>query len=193
MGLTIIRWASLTPTPWKNGGGTAVDIAGQPASGAAEQFDWRVNIATIARSGPFSDFPGIDRDFRLLDGGALELSVEGDAPRLLEPDGPAYRFPGDRPTFARLVDEAVACRAFNVLTRRGAFVSRVDEQVVSDSLVLRPEGDTVVGVVRSGEIAVESVANSARLGPFDAFVASEPVSVGSTSKGTLLLVRLIGA
>ena len=193
MGLMIVRWASLTPTSWKNGGGTAVDIAGQPEPGMTEGFDWRVNIATINRSGPFSDFPGIDRDFRLLDGGALELTVEGERSRLLKPGGVAYRFPGDRPTFARLVDEARPCRAFNVLTRRGGFESRVRERAVDGALALKPEGDLLVGVLRSGELTIGKGTTSERLGPLDAFVASKSVSVGPSSRAVLFLADLVEA
>lgn len=192
MRLRIVRWASLTPTPWKNGGGTAVDIAGQQEPGAAEGFDWRINIATIARSGPFSDFPGIDRDFRVLDGGRVELAVEGDPPRQLMAEGPEYQFPGDRPTYARLIRDDQPCRSFNVLTRRSVFASEVREVVLERPAVLLPEGETLVGVVRSGTIDVELGADLHRLGPLDAFVTSEQVPAHTTGEASLFLVHLIG-
>lgn len=190
MSLTIVRWALLIPTPWKNGGGTAVDIAWQSEPGSAEGFGWRLNIATIDRSGPFSDFRGIDRDFRLLDGGDLELAVEGEEPRLLKPGGPPFRFPGDRPTFARLLNEEEPCRAFNVLTRRGGFESQLIEQVVDAAVDLRPEGGTLVGVVRAGELVIGSERNPVRLGTLDAFVVSERVTAHSAGEASLLLVHL---
>lgn len=191
MGLRIVRWASLTPTPWKNGGGTAVDIAGQPEPLTNERFDWRINIATITRSGPFSSFPGIDRDFRVLDGGGVELAVEGNLPRLLTPGGPSYRFPGDCPTYARLLRDDEPCRAFNVLTRRCAFVSEVREIVIERGEVFRPEGEAVVGVVRRETLDMMAGTEQQRLGPLDAFAASEQVSVHSIDEVELFLVNLI--
>jgi len=187
--LKIVRWESLTPTPWKNGGGTAVDIAGQPEPMTNEGLDWRVNIATIARSGPFSNFPGIDRDFRVLDGGGVELAVEGQPPRLLMADGPGYRFPGDRPTYARLLRDDQPCRAFNVLTRRGVFVSEVKEVVIERDEVFRPEVGAFI-VVRSGTLEVEFGADLHRLGLLDAFVTSERVSVHTTDEVELFLVNV---
>ncbi len=192
MSFRIIRWASLSETPWKNGGGTAVDIAGAPESGSWDDFDWRVNVATIARSGPFSDYPEVDRDFRVLDGGGVELAVEGSSHRTLLAGGVAYRFPGDRPTLARLVDEAEPCRAFNVLMRRGRITADVRELVIGRAQTLRPTGNLLVGIVRSGSIGVGSGVTLERLGALDAFVTTESVEVEVAPYGEarLLLVQI---
>ena len=54
-------------SPWKNGGGTTTEVAAFPPGAPLENFGWRVSIAQVARSGPFSLFPGIDRTLALLD------------------------------------------------------------------------------------------------------------------------------
>ena len=192
MAICIVRWATLRPASWKNGGGTAVDILTAPPGASADDFDWRVNVATIARSGPFSDYPSVDRDFRVLDGGGVELAVEGSSIRTLRAGGVAYRFPGDRSTLARLVDEAEPCRAFNVLTRRGRITADVRELVVGRPRTLRPTGTMLVGIVRSGSISVGPDAMPERLGALDAFVTAESVEVEVEPYGEarLLLVQI---
>ena len=194
MAVEIVRWDALVETPWKNGGGMAVDIAMSPGSDASDPrtpFGWRINVATIARSGAFSDYPEIDRDIRVLDGGPVELAVDGQPACLLHPGEEAFRFPGDVPTFARLPGRP--CRAFNVLTRRGRFRSDVRAVDIPAALVVPVPvpGATLVGFVVDGSIEVEGDTEPARLGPFDAFVASHQVAVSGSAGGRLIFVDLI--
>ena len=72
-GLQRFDTAELHATPWKNGGGTTRQVACWPPGAGSDDFDWRVSIATIAASGPFSTFPGIDRTIMLLDGPGVHL------------------------------------------------------------------------------------------------------------------------
>jgi len=67
----IIRQSSFRTTPWKNGGGVTHEAVRVPADGAI--FHWRVSVATIAASGPFSDFSGYRRCMVLLAGAGVEL------------------------------------------------------------------------------------------------------------------------
>ena len=57
----LIPYAGLEPAPWKNGGGSTTEIAIAPLGATVDKFDWRISLATIANSGPFSVFPGVDR------------------------------------------------------------------------------------------------------------------------------------
>ena len=61
------------PQPWKNGGGTTTELAVHPASGRPL---WRVSIADVARSGPFSDFSGYERTIMLLQGEGMRLDFD---------------------------------------------------------------------------------------------------------------------
>lgn len=189
MSIRIVRWESLSATPWKNGGGTAVDLVVSPEDASVDDFEWRINIATIARSGPFSNYPEIDRDFRVLDGGELELDVDGTR-QLLVAGGASCRFPGDRPTYARLLDESIPCRAFNVLTRRGLFTCDVSELVIGMTEHLDPGTDVLAGIVRSGSVEVTMGTEPERLGSLDTFVAFEPVTLQADAQATVLLVRI---
>ena len=123
--------ASLVPTPWKNGGGSTVEIVCRPDGATMESFDWRVSIATIAQDGPFSVFPGVDRAIMLLDGDGLALrSADGVIPRLdhkidhqLDQPHIPFSFAGDASLECRLL--GARSTDFNVMTRRGAWRAQV--------------------------------------------------------------------
>ncbi|MCB2071086.1 MAG: HutD family protein, partial [Ottowia sp.] len=70
-GLQPFALADLPAEPWKNGGGRTRTVATWPAGAGLSDFDARVSVATIAASGPFSRFPGIDRQIVLLSGGGV--------------------------------------------------------------------------------------------------------------------------
>lgn len=101
--------------PWKNGAGRTTEIAVHPAGASLDTFGWRVSIADIARDGPFSAFPGIDRTIVLLEGAGMLINGAGRATRLTSPFTP-YDFRGDEAVDCTLV--AGPCRDFNAMFRR---------------------------------------------------------------------------
>lgn len=80
--------------PWKNGLGTTTEIAVHPPDAALTDFTWRLSIADLGASGPFSSFPGYDRILVQLDGPPMILAHEGLAERRLTLREP-YRFAGE--------------------------------------------------------------------------------------------------
>jgi environmental stress-induced protein Ves len=70
--MQIIRQSDFKVTPWKNGGGVTREALRVPASG--DPFHWRVSVAQIDRSGPFSDFAAYNRTMVLLRGEGVDLS-----------------------------------------------------------------------------------------------------------------------
>jgi uncharacterized protein len=64
--LQIIRKSAFISVPWKNGGGITHEAMRMPETG--DTFRWRVSIAHIDSSGPFSDFSGYQRIMVLLRG-----------------------------------------------------------------------------------------------------------------------------
>lgn len=81
--------------------------------------DWivRISVAEILASGPFSDFPGVDRWFAVLQGGAVRLETRGMGTQELDVERTAlYAFPGDAPTHCTAL--GAATRDFNVMLRR---------------------------------------------------------------------------
>lgn len=108
--------------PWKNGGGSTMEIATGPREASLDGFDWRASIATIERNGPFSSFPGIDRALVLLAGAGMKLTVDGDAVVLASPHA-MIRFRGEAEVTCSL--RAGPTRDFNFMWRRATTRARV--------------------------------------------------------------------
>jgi len=141
--------------PWKNGGGTTTEIAVEPDG--AGGFLWRLSIADVAASGPFSDFGGHDRTILLLDGPGFILHF-AEAPsrrvdRRLEP----FTFDGGWRAECELVDGPV--RDLNMMTSRSKFDGwlrvlrlgrgeRIQELLAEVGLVHLIEGTVEAGAFR---------------------------------------------
>jgi environmental stress-induced protein Ves len=115
MTIRLLDPAAFQAVPWKNGGGTATDIAVQPA--ADGDVAWRVGTAGILKDGPFSDYEGVTRTFTVIAGPGVHLDFAGEGTRTLDRDQPT-RFAGAPAPFCRLRD-GQAATAFNLLTRDG--------------------------------------------------------------------------
>jgi len=90
--MRIVRQASFKAVPWKNGGGITHEAIRVPAHG--DPFRWRVSVARIDASGPFSDFSGYDRKMILLKGGGVVLRFADGAVRALRAVGDLVEFDG---------------------------------------------------------------------------------------------------
>ncbi|MDC3955264.1 HutD/Ves family protein [Polyangium jinanense] len=104
--------------PWKNGLGTTTEIAVDPPGAGLDDFAWRLSIADLAASGPFSTFPGIERIILQTEGEPMELVHEGRGGRRLALLSP-YRFDGAWPTHGEL--GGTPARDFNIMARRSRF------------------------------------------------------------------------
>jgi hypothetical protein len=112
--ITLIAPADYRVMPWRNGQGTTTEIAIAP--GVGDRFRWRLSIADVASSGPFSDFSGYDRVIAVVSGAGMRLAVAGRAPVVLTRDSDPYPFPGDAATDCTLLDGPI--RDFNLMTDR---------------------------------------------------------------------------
>lgn len=101
-----------TRQPWKNGKGVTVELARHEKDGA---LLWRLSMATVAEDGPFSLFPGIERNLTVLTGPGFRLTGEGMALecRPLVP----VAFPGDVAVHAEGTGGHTSTD-FNVMTAR---------------------------------------------------------------------------
>lgn len=113
----LIRASEYREVPWKNGGGLSYEIAVDDFTPPA----WRISIARIERSGPFSDYSGYDRTIVALDGASVSLLIAG-ATMKLEPRVP-YRFPGEAKVTATVNGSA---RDLNVMTAREDYLHDVE-------------------------------------------------------------------
>jgi environmental stress-induced protein Ves len=107
-----VELKNLRPVPWKNGGGTTRELVTWPS---AEDWVWRVSVAEVAQSGPFSRFPGIDRWFAVLEGDGVALSINGERHSLTSSSVP-FHFDGGMATACALLGGATL--DFNLMTRR---------------------------------------------------------------------------
>ncbi len=115
MTIRLLDPSGFRTVPWKNGGGTATDIAVEPA--ADGDVAWRVGTAGILKDGPFSDYEGVARTFTIVEGPGVHLDFAGEGTRTLDRDQPT-RFAGAPAPYCRLRDGQPAT-AFNLLTRDG--------------------------------------------------------------------------
>ena len=132
---TMRRFAlrDLTTESWRNGGGvTRVVARGAGTTGAgaigagangpgtgnqatdADGWTWRVSVADITRDGPFSRFPGAQRQLRLMHGAGFELRGEHRVWRAAQL-GDVLVFSGDEPVHAHLLGGPV--RVWNLMLR----------------------------------------------------------------------------
>lgn len=166
----LIPFAGLSPVPWKNGGGSTIEIAIGPPDANFDDFDWRVSLATIAEDGAFSQFPGVDRTLALVDGHGLTLQIDGE-PTLISDAEPVIAFDGASEVQARL--NRGPTLDFNVMSRSercwhqfgrrrlsgdSTFVARAEVTVLflaeGDSLQLASD-DERIGLVRYDAVILD--------------------------------------
>ena len=105
---------------WKNGTGWTREIARMPDR---EDWDWRLSIAEIEQDGPFSVFPGIDRELVLMRGNGLRLRFEDGEVRELQPPHERIRFAGERVVRGELLEGPT--HDFNLMWRRDAIAAEL--------------------------------------------------------------------
>lgn len=112
---------------WRNGLGWTREIARFPED--IEVWDWRLSVAEVEHDGPFSAFPGCERELVLLAGAGMRLRFEdGEVAELRPPHG-RHRFAGERALAAELL--AGPTQDFNLIWRR----DRVAAQLLHRPLV----------------------------------------------------------
>ncbi|KWR90951.1 HutD/Ves family protein [Cupriavidus sp. IDO] len=140
--------ADIAPTRWKNGGGNTREIALWPPGAGMDDFVWRLSVADIETDGPFSAFPGIDRQIVLLEGGGVMLRADdGSFSHRLEHIGEPFAFSGEASLQATLIHGTT--RDFNAMTRRGRCRARVD--AFRQGFSINTVGDTVCLFAVAGE------------------------------------------
>ncbi|OJH41418.1 HutD/Ves family protein [Cystobacter ferrugineus] len=110
--------------PWKNGGGVTRELLKLPHPREPERFLMRLSIATVAESGPFSLFPGVERTLLFLEGEGMALRREGSPEVVLGRGSAPFRFPGEVPFESRLLGGPV--RDFNLMVDRELAEARLD-------------------------------------------------------------------
>ena len=163
-GLQIIRRATFKALPWKNGGGITHEAIRVPK--IADPFAWRVSVAQIEKSGPFSDFAGYRRKMVLLKGAGIELKFSDGQQQRLSQLGDMAEFDGALSTHCNLLGGP--CMDLNLMVANGLEVKARVERIRGPVDVGASELETTL--IFSLESALEvkrSNGEIALLGPWD--------------------------
>ncbi len=87
MTLKIVQLQDTAAQPWKNGGGITHHLLAWPSAAA---WALRISLAEVARSGPFSAYPGISRWFTVVQGDGVLLRFADHACRLTIDSAPLH-------------------------------------------------------------------------------------------------------
>lgn len=133
---------------WRNGGGWTREILREPSQG---DWQWRASVAEVGRDGPFSAFPGCDREIVLLAGQGMTLVFDDGRTHALVPPHGRLRFPGEHAPHARLVEGPTV--DFNLIWRRDAVAATLlHRPIVGSMLFFGEPGVTWLLYVMAGQV-----------------------------------------
>lgn len=121
---------------WRNGFGWTREIlrSTDVDSDNGGDWDWRLSIAEIECDGPFSSFPGVDRELVLLHGNGVRLRFDDGEVREAVPPHGRVRFAGERAVSGELVDGPT--HDFNLMWRRDRIDAELWHRPLVGSMVL---------------------------------------------------------
>ncbi len=124
---------------WRNGQGWTREVLRMPEG--VDDWDWRLSIAEIEQDGPFSSFPGIERELVLLHGNGMRLRFDDGEVREVLPPHVRVRFAGERVLACELVDGPT--HDLNLMWRRDRIDAELWHRPLVGSMVLFVEpGET---------------------------------------------------
>lgn len=168
-GFKIIRRAAFTAVPWKNGGGITHEAIRVPPTGDA--FLWRVSLAQIDSSGPFSDFTGYERKMVLLRGHGVALKFSGGERRTLRSIGDCVEFDGATATGCELLDGP--CVDLNLMVSKSLRAATRIERLGEPRQVAAGPRETTLIFAIQGAFSLDSGRQSTRLEPWDLAILQE--------------------
>ena len=187
--------------PWRNGRGTTTEVAlsaGTHSRVAGGRFLWRVSIADVPESGPFSTFPGYERIIAIVAGTGIELAVAGKgergaAPVRLDQASAPFTFPGDAATDCRLIGGPI--RDFNLILDRATTTGALSRLRLSRTPCSVPlAADTALLYALAGDLTVDA----GKLGAWAVLAgdtlrldrAAGPISIVANGAGHALLAAI---
>jgi uncharacterized protein len=135
--MNIVHQAQVPTQAWRNGGGSTRELLAWPQA-LGDPTDWqvRVSIATIAHSGAFSAFAGVQRWFAVIAGVGVVLDLPGGSVTQKQGDAPLC-FDGEAAPMCHLLDDVTS--DLNLMLRRDAGTGRMQ---------LAHAGDVLAGPLR---------------------------------------------
>jgi uncharacterized protein len=190
--MRLLRQCDYRRTRWKNDGGWTTEIAHDPLPGSASGFRWRVSIADIESDGPFSSFPGIERDLLLLAGNGMELDINAAPPIRLVQRFQRVHFAGEDEVTCRLL--AGPTRDFNVMANRDSVSAEVHARpLIGTMLVFAEPGASWLIHVFAGQAVARSGEQNLTIGTAETLIvdpsADSRERIVLEGGGELVLVR----
>jgi environmental stress-induced protein Ves len=111
----VVRVEDVVATRWPNGGGWTREIHRQLSAQHPRQPVWRLSMATIDTTGPFSVLPEVRRCLLLASDTSLRLSIDGNVYTLGYTDSVAF----DGGAAVEVVDVSGESRVLNLMTYGG--------------------------------------------------------------------------
>lgn len=133
MSWQLVRLADAVASPWRNGGGVTRELVAWPAGNA--DWTWRISVAEVASSGPFSRFDDVQRWFAVLSGNGVNLQLGRVEHRLTAASEP-LEFDGAVGVDCRLLDGPT--QDLNLMVRQDRASARMQriagsQQFIADS------------------------------------------------------------
>jgi environmental stress-induced protein Ves len=166
----IVRFAQLPSLAWKNGLGTTTQLAIHPASADQNTFDWRVSVATLTATAPFSSFPGIERRLAMLEGEVTLLRDDGSSVTL-DSTSPVLMFSGDERIVGR-VESGIAID-LNLMYRPSRWQATMRRVALREGMYIRSPEMTMLCAVAPGAIDLDG--RRIELGRFDLLRTTKPI------------------
>jgi environmental stress-induced protein Ves len=168
--------------PWKNGLGETLELIRRPDPQALDGFLLRLSMAWVKTSGPFSNFPGIDRHLILVEGEKLELKRENGDLLNLRKHG-MVSFAGEENISCQVSDP---CRDFNVMVKRGWKEAKVRILHLPKKGTLRVSSNSYLYQL-SGELKYQNMTKSTDT----LWQIDSDIEIESLSDSTSILINLI--
>lgn len=191
--MRLIRLADRPVTAWRNGGGQTRVVAQEPPGADDDRFSWRLSVAQVDRSGPFSAYPGIERQLILAGTESLTLVIDGRR-HVLRP-GDVTAFDGGARVSGEVSSGPVT--AVNLMTRPDRVTAQVRIQDAAAGLVVGPTAGSEA--TEGTEVLAVALTRHTTLGPggdaLDALDALGTVWLGAGERvqlfgGTVAVITL---
>ena len=168
--LKAIPQASFRRSRWKNGGGETTEIAAFPDGAGLDAFVWRISMAKVAASGPFSMFPGIDRTLCVVEGDAIGLAFEARSLVRLGLASPPYSFAADIAVSGTIAGAGIT--DLNVMSRRGVARHHVSRVRIEAPISVTPLGKSLLVLSLEAALTIRSGPDTLHLAAGDAALSS---------------------
>ena len=173
-------------TPSIEGGGETAEVAIYPPDSNASEFEWRVNLTSVARTAALSVLPGTDQTISVIEGNGLNLAMEGRPPVVLKPHSEPFAFPADAPATVSLVEGSVV--VLDVMSRRQHWRHRVERRHLEGQHHLDAPGGVTI-LLSLGDLRVDAGHHAVELRRQDAILVEDVVLLTTDIPVEAFLIR----